>query len=81
MRKGGRWNLDRAQQWHESSGWIVGCNFLPSTAINQIEMFQPGTYDPKTIERELGWARTTRSQHFGSMTFSASMGHFSIPMS
>jgi hypothetical protein len=34
----------------------VGCNFLPSTAINQLEMWQADTYDPQTIEREVGWA-------------------------
>jgi len=36
--------------------WLVGCNFTPSTAINQLEMWQADTFDPVTIERELGWA-------------------------
>jgi hypothetical protein len=34
----------------------VGCNFTPSTAINQLEMWQAETFDPATCERELGWA-------------------------
>jgi hypothetical protein len=34
----------------------VGCNFIPSTAINQLEMFQAETFDPTTIDRELSWA-------------------------
>jgi hypothetical protein len=34
----------------------VGCNFIPSTAINQLEMWQEATFDPQTIARELGWA-------------------------
>jgi hypothetical protein len=34
----------------------VGCNFLPSNAINQLEMWQAETFDPATIDRELGWA-------------------------
>jgi hypothetical protein len=34
----------------------VGCNFIPSTASNQLEMWQAETFDPKTIDRELGWA-------------------------
>ena len=34
----------------------MGCNFLPSTAVNDIEMWQAATYDPKTIDRELGFA-------------------------
>ena len=35
----------------------MGANFITSTAINQLEMFQPGTYDPRRIDTELGWAR------------------------
>jgi len=34
----------------------VGGNFLPSTAINELEMWQGETFDPTTIDRELGWA-------------------------
>jgi hypothetical protein len=37
--------------------WWVGCNFIPSTAVNQLEMWQHDTFDPVTIARELGWAR------------------------
>jgi Glycosyl hydrolase catalytic core len=36
--------------------WRVGCNFNPSTAINQIEMWDASTFDLPTIRRELGWA-------------------------
>lgn len=36
--------------------WRFGANFIPSTAINQLEMWQQETFDPATIERELGWA-------------------------
>ena len=39
------------------ASWPVGCNFIPSTAINQLEMWQEDTYDPNTIDRELGWAQ------------------------
>ena len=51
-----RWTVEQANTWYESQPWLVGCNFLPSTAINQLEMWQAETYDPETIERELGWA-------------------------
>ena len=34
----------------------MGCNFTPSTAGNQLEMWQAATFDPETIDRELGWA-------------------------
>ena len=51
-----RWSEERASEWYADQPWLVGCNFLPSTAINQVEMFQPETFDPETIRRELGGA-------------------------
>lgn len=51
-----RWTTDRARQWQDECGWLVGCNFTPSTAGNQLEMWQAETFDPETIGRELGWA-------------------------
>ena len=53
---GQRWSEEKAAEWYKQIGWQVGCNFIPSTAINQLEMWQADTFDPKTIERELGWA-------------------------
>jgi hypothetical protein len=50
------WPVEKADAWQAEHGWLVGCNFTPSTAINQLEMWQPGTFDPATIDRELGWA-------------------------
>lgn len=50
------WSLEKANEWQEEQGWLIGCNFTPSTAINQLEMWQEETFDPETIERELGWA-------------------------
>ena len=40
----------------EARAWPLGCNFTPSTACNQLEMWQPGTFDRETIDRELSWA-------------------------
>lgn len=51
-----RWTKERANAWYEEQPWLVGCNFIPSTAINQLEMWQEQTFDPETIDRELGWA-------------------------
>ena len=51
-----RWSAERARAWQEQQGWLVGCNFVPSTAGNQLEMFQSTTFDPATIRRELTWA-------------------------
>jgi len=55
---GERWTPERAHQWYDAQPWLVGCNFAPSTAINQLEMWQADTFDPKTIDRELGWAES-----------------------
>ncbi len=53
---GRRWSKERAERWYNSQPWPVGCNYIPSTAINQIETWQAESFDPKTIDRELGWA-------------------------
>ena len=46
----------RNERWYRTQPWPVGCNFGPHTAINQLEMWQADTFDPDTIDRELGWA-------------------------
>ena len=51
-----RWTAERAHAWYAEQGWPVGCNFIPSTACNQLEMWQADTFDIGTIARELGWA-------------------------
>ena len=51
-----RWSPEKANEWQAQHRWLVGCNFAPSTAINQLEMWQADTFDPATIDRELGWA-------------------------
>ncbi|MCW9708130.1 cellulase family glycosylhydrolase [Fodinibius salsisoli] len=53
---GERWSVEKANQWYEEKGWLVGANYTPRTAINQLEMWQAETFDPETIEQELGWA-------------------------
>ena len=52
----GRWTKERAQIWYASHPFLAGANFLPSTAGNQLEMWQAATFDPVTIDRELGYA-------------------------
>ncbi|MGA3087602.1 MAG: 1,4-beta-xylanase [Terriglobales bacterium] len=51
------WTPDRANQWYVRQPWLVGSNYIPSTAINELEMWQPDTFDLATIDRELGWAQ------------------------
>jgi hypothetical protein len=53
-----RWTPKQADDWYAKQPWLVGCDFLPSTAINQLEMWQSETFDPSTIDRELGWAES-----------------------
>lgn len=51
-----RWSAERARWWYAQHRWLAGANFVPSTASNQFEMWQAETWDPETIDRELGWA-------------------------
>lgn len=51
-----RWTVEQSWQWYNARPWLVGCNFLPSSAVNDVEMWQQETFDAPTIDRELGWA-------------------------
>ena len=53
-----RWSSEKIFEWYSEQEWLIGSNFLPSTAINQLEMFQRETFDEKTIEKELGLANS-----------------------
>ncbi|WP_375436111.1 1,4-beta-xylanase [uncultured Hymenobacter sp.] len=55
---GQRWSAEKAQAWHKTQPWLSGANFTPSTAINQLEMWQAATFDPTTIDKELGYAES-----------------------
>ncbi len=50
------WSKEKANEWYKKQSWIIGCDFLPSTAINQLEMWQAETFDTATINHELSWA-------------------------
>jgi hypothetical protein len=51
-----RWSEQKAAQWYAAQPWLVGSNYIPATAINELEMWQADTFDPATIDKELGWA-------------------------
>jgi Endo-beta-mannanase len=51
-----RWSENKAKEWIEKQGWLVGCNYVPSNAINQLEMWQEETFDPELINKELRMA-------------------------
>ena len=54
---GNQWSPDQASKWYSQQPWLAGSNYISSTAINQLEMWQPDTFDLPTIDRELGWAQ------------------------
>lgn len=51
-----QWSKNEANEWAKTQPWLAGSNFTPSTAINQLEMWQAESFDPETIDRELGFA-------------------------
>ncbi|MGM8361867.1 1,4-beta-xylanase [Flavobacterium sp. ARAG 55.4] len=52
----GRWSKEKINKWYSNQPWLVGCNYLPANSINQIEMWQASSWDPKRIDLELSWA-------------------------
>ncbi|MGB2671041.1 MAG: hypothetical protein WAO11_10010 [Candidatus Acidiferrum sp.] len=53
-----RWSEKTSKEWYAQQPWLVGSNYIPSTAINELEMWQADTFDPKRIDVELGWAQS-----------------------
>jgi len=53
-----RWTADQANTWYAAQPWPVGSDYIPANAINQLEMWQADTFDPKRIDLELGWAES-----------------------
>ncbi|MEM9481732.1 MAG: cellulase family glycosylhydrolase [Verrucomicrobiota bacterium] len=49
----GQWSKERVNAWYDELPWLVGCNYYPATAINQIDMWQDSTFDLPTIKKEL----------------------------
>ena len=45
----GRWTAARANEWYAGLPWLVGANFVPSTASNQLEMWQAESFAPDVI--------------------------------
>ena len=51
-----RWTEQKANDWYAQQPWLVGSNYIPKSAINELEMWQEATFDPTEIDTELGWA-------------------------
>jgi hypothetical protein len=50
------WSPGKANAWYGEHKWLTGANYIPANAINQLEMWQADSFDPATIDKELGWA-------------------------
>jgi hypothetical protein len=53
-----RWSEKTASEWYAKQPWLVGSNYIPASAINELEMWQADTFDPQRIDIELGWAES-----------------------
>jgi hypothetical protein len=51
------WSVEKANAWYQNQPWLVGSNYIPSDAINELEMWQAETFNPQQIDKELGWAQ------------------------
>jgi hypothetical protein len=58
-----RWTESKANAWYAAQPWLVGANYIPASAINQLEMWQNDSFDASRIDKELGWA-----EHIGMNT-------------
>lgn len=52
-----KWTEAEANAWYENKPFMAGCNFVPSDASNQIEMWSSSTFNPKLIDAELAMAQ------------------------
>ena len=59
----GRWSEEKANAWYAQQPWLVGSNYIPKSAINELEMWQEPTFDPTQIEKELDLGRSHRHEH------------------
>lgn len=48
-----RWTEEKAWEWYNKQPWLIGTNFISSSAINQLEFWQEDTFDPDLIDKEL----------------------------
>ncbi|MEK0316788.1 sialidase family protein [Cohnella sp. 56] len=55
------WSTDKAWNWYQKQGWIVGCNYVPGNCINTTEIWQAYNHDKvrTVIEKELALAAYT----------------------
>ncbi len=50
------WTTPQANHWYDTQPFLHGANYIPSSAVNQLEMFQPATFDLARNEQEIALA-------------------------
>jgi len=53
----GAWGLGRTRAWTALLANVRGCNYVTSSAVNAIDMWQSGSLDLRAVDRELALAR------------------------
>ncbi len=53
-----RWTEEQVNSWYQKVGRQVGSNYVPASAVNQLEMWQGSTFDEPQIDKELAWAES-----------------------
>lgn len=46
------WSAQQANDWYQAQGWLTGADYIPSNAVNQLEMWQKETFSPDLIDKE-----------------------------
>lgn len=60
------WSIEKAQAWYSKQGWLIGCNYIPSTSVNVLEMWQNETFE-QTIQTSLIELQYAQSIGFNSI--------------
>jgi hypothetical protein len=50
------WSTEKANAWYKTKKWILGFNYVTSSAVNSTEMWQDESFDAPAMERELALA-------------------------
>src|SRR5215813_1502530 len=58
LAQGQKWSEQKASDWYKQQPWLIGSNYVPATAINELEMWQADTFDPRRIDTEFAWAES-----------------------
>ncbi|MCX8481868.1 MAG: hypothetical protein ORN58_08115, partial [Sediminibacterium sp.] len=48
-----QWTKEQSWQWYNNQPYLIGCNYTPAFACNEIEFWQKESFDTVAIEKEL----------------------------